>query len=104
MAFLPQFIDPNADFWTADADLRATFLVLAFANAFGYGLVASRARGGSQKRVPSGLFNRIGGTLLIGAGIAAASVRGSQEDKQATPEGIGERPPWISISTTSSAS
>ena len=78
MAFLPQFIDPHGDFWTQMLIFETTFLALAFANAVGYGLVASRARRlvGSARAI--GIFNRIGGTLLIGAGIAAASVRGSQ--------------------------
>jgi threonine/homoserine/homoserine lactone efflux protein len=78
VAFLPQFIDQGANFWTQMLIFEATFLLLAFANATGYGLVASRARRlvGSARAV--GLFNRIGGTLLIGAGLAAASVRGSQ--------------------------
>jgi threonine/homoserine/homoserine lactone efflux protein/glycine/D-amino acid oxidase-like deaminating enzyme len=44
VAFLPQFIDRDADFWTQMAIFEATFLALAFANAFGYALVAARAR------------------------------------------------------------
>ena len=78
VAFLPQFIDPHADFWAQMLIFETTFLALAFANAVGYGLVASRARRlvGSARAI--GIFNRIGGTLLIGAGIAAASMRGSQ--------------------------
>jgi homoserine/homoserine lactone efflux protein len=78
VAFLPQFIDPGADFWTQMLIFEATFVVLAFANAIGYGLIASRARGLVSNARAVGLFNRIGGTLLIGAGIAAASMRGSQ--------------------------
>ena len=44
VAFLPQFLSPQADFLTQMIVFEATFLVLAFANAFGYALVASRAR------------------------------------------------------------
>lgn len=78
IAFLPQFIDRSADFWTQMLILEATFISLAFINAIGYGLVASRARTLVQSERAVSIFNRIGGTLLVGAGIAAASVRGSQ--------------------------
>jgi threonine/homoserine/homoserine lactone efflux protein len=54
---------------------EATFLVLAFANAFGYALLASRARGMMSSARAIGIVNRVGGSLLIGAGIAAASIR-----------------------------
>jgi threonine/homoserine/homoserine lactone efflux protein len=78
VAFLPQFIDQRGDFWTQMLIFEATFVVLAFANAIGYGLVASRARGlfGSARAV--GIFNRIGGSLLIGAGLATAAMRSTQ--------------------------
>jgi threonine/homoserine/homoserine lactone efflux protein len=78
IAFLPQFIDRTADFWTQMAIFEATFVGLAFANAVGYGLVASRARGVLRSERAIGLFNRAGGTLLIGAGVAAAAVRSTQ--------------------------
>src|SRR5262245_43472474 len=45
VAFLPAFLDPHADFLTQMLVFETTFLVLAFANAFTYALVASRARG-----------------------------------------------------------
>ena len=79
VAFLPQFIDRTADFWGQMLIFEATFIVLAFANAVGYGLVASRALRlfGSARALSA--CNRLGGTLLIGAGIAAAGVRGSHE-------------------------
>ena len=44
VAFLPQFLDPARDFWTQMAIFEATFVTLAFANAFGYALLAARAR------------------------------------------------------------
>jgi threonine/homoserine/homoserine lactone efflux protein len=76
VAFLPQFIDRNASFWTQMLVFEFTFVALAFANAIGYGLIASRAHRliGSVRTMSA--FNRLGGTL-IGAGIAAAGVRGS---------------------------
>lgn len=75
VAFLPQFIDRHADFWTQMLIFEATFLVLAFANALGYALVASRARKVFASERAIGTFNRVGGTLLIGAGVATAATR-----------------------------
>jgi threonine/homoserine/homoserine lactone efflux protein len=75
VAFLPQFIDPAAGFWQQLIIFEATFLGLAFANAIGYGLIASRARRLVENEQAIGIFNRVGGGLLIGAGLAAASVR-----------------------------
>jgi threonine/homoserine/homoserine lactone efflux protein len=75
VAFLPQFLDRHGDFWTQMLIFEATFLTLAFANAFGYALVAARARTlvGNPKAIR--LFNRTGGTLLVGAGIATVAMR-----------------------------
>ncbi|MFE1597935.1 LysE family translocator [Methylobacterium sp. ID0610] len=72
IAFLPQFLDPRGDLLTQMATFEATFVILAFLNALGYALLAARARGlfGRAERVR--LFNRIGGSLLIGAGLATA--------------------------------
>ncbi len=50
VAFLPQFLDRNGDFWTQMLIFEATFICLAFANAIGYALVASRARTLVQQR------------------------------------------------------
>src|SRR5690349_12720131 len=41
VAFLPQFLDRSGNFWTQMLIFETTFLVLAFANAFGYALVAA---------------------------------------------------------------
>ena len=78
VAFLPQFLDPKADFWTQMLIFEATFLTLAFANAFGYALVASRARAVVRNARAITIFNRVGGSLLIGAGVAAVTMRGGQ--------------------------
>ncbi|MGE0281028.1 MAG: LysE family translocator [Rhizobiaceae bacterium] len=75
VAFLPQFLDRHADFWMQMAIFETTFLVLAFANAFGYALAASKARAAFSSPHTLRIFNRTGGTLLIGAGIATATVR-----------------------------
>ena len=75
VAFLPQFLDRHGDFWLQMAIFEATFLTFAFANALGYAFVASRAR--SLVRSPRAirLFNRTGGTLLVGAGVATVALR-----------------------------
>ncbi|TCR69808.1 LysE family translocator [Bosea sp. BK604] len=75
VTFLPQFLDARADFWTQMLIFEATFVTLAFANAFGYALIASRARSVVRNERAIGLFNKAGGTLLIGAGIATVAVR-----------------------------
>lgn len=75
VAFLPQFLDRSGDFWTQMVIFELTFLTLAFANAFGYALVAARARSVVSNPRAIRIFNRTGGTLLVGAGIAAAATR-----------------------------
>jgi threonine/homoserine/homoserine lactone efflux protein len=75
IAFVPQFIDPAQSFVKQALIFEATFLILAFCNAFGYALVASRARGlfGSPRAIR--IFNRTGGSLLMGAGVAAVAMK-----------------------------
>ena len=75
VAFLPQFIDRHATFLPQMAILEATFVTLAFANAFGYALVATRARTAVRSERAIRAFNRAGGTLLVGAGIATVAMR-----------------------------
>jgi threonine/homoserine/homoserine lactone efflux protein len=75
VAFLPQFLNRDADFFTQMLIFEATFLVLAFVNAFGYALVAARARSLVRNPRAIGIFNRTGGSLLIGAGIATVAMR-----------------------------
>jgi threonine/homoserine/homoserine lactone efflux protein len=78
VAFLPQFLDLNGDFWTQLVIFEATFLVLAFANALGYGLVASRAGTVVRNERAIGLFNKAGGALLIGSGLATVTLKSAQ--------------------------
>jgi threonine/homoserine/homoserine lactone efflux protein len=78
VAFLPQFLSPTADFWSQMLVFEITFLVLAFANAVGYGLIASRARSAVRNPKAIGAFNKVGGTLLIGAGVATAALSGAR--------------------------
>jgi threonine/homoserine/homoserine lactone efflux protein len=78
VAFLPAFLDPRADFLTQMLIFEATFLVLAFSNAFSYALVASKARRFAANPRAIGLVNKTGGTLLVGAGVATVAWAGSR--------------------------
>lgn len=75
VAFLPQFLDPKADFLPQLLVFQATFLTLAFLNALGYALAAARARRAVRSPRVIGAINKAGGSLLIGAGIATVAVR-----------------------------
>jgi threonine/homoserine/homoserine lactone efflux protein len=75
VAFVPQFVDHQNAFAPQAVLMVATFVVLAFANAFGYAFVASRARHTLANQKAIKLFNRTGGTLLMGAGLAVVAVR-----------------------------
>lgn len=75
VAFLPQFLDPHAPFWPQMAIFEATFVTLAFANAFGYALLAARARRLVASPRAIRLVNRAGGTALIAAGAVAVTLR-----------------------------
>ncbi|HZX82341.1 MAG TPA: LysE family translocator [Reyranella sp.] len=72
VAFLPAFLDPKADFLTQMVVFETTFLVLAFANAFGYALVAARARGFVANPRAIGVVNK------GGAGAATVTLAGSR--------------------------
>jgi threonine/homoserine/homoserine lactone efflux protein len=78
VAFLPAFIDPHADFLAQMLLFETTFLVLAFANALGYALVASKARGMVANPRAIGAINKVGGGLLVGAGVATVSLSGAR--------------------------
>ena len=77
VAFLPQFLDPASSLLTQMLVFEATFLALAFTNALGYAIVASRARRLAGNPTAIAWFNRTGGTLLIGAGLATARAASS---------------------------
>lgn len=72
VAFVPQFLDPAKPFAGQAAVMVATFVVLAFANAFGYAVLGARAGGLVRSPRAMRIVNRGGGTALIGAGAAAA--------------------------------
>jgi threonine/homoserine/homoserine lactone efflux protein len=79
VAFLPQFLDARGDVPAQMVIFEATFLVLAFANALGYALVASRARALVRSSKAIRVINRVGGGILVSAGVATATFRAAQQ-------------------------
>lgn len=75
VAFVPQFVDHSIPFLQQAIIFEATFLVLAFGNALAYAFFASRARDKFANPGMIRIFNRTGGTLLMGAGAAAVAIR-----------------------------
>lgn len=73
VAFVPQFMDPQADWLTQMIVIEATFLTLAFLNAFTYATLASRARALTRDPRAISIFNRAGGAALMGLGAYAAA-------------------------------
>ncbi len=78
VAFLPQFVDPHADFLTQMAILMGTFVALSFINSMSWGLAAGRAGSLVRSQRAMTILNKAGGTLLIGAALATAAVRTAQ--------------------------
>lgn len=74
VAFVPQFVDRSQAFLGQAVIFEATFVILAAANALGYAFAASRARALVNNATVIKTINRAGGTLLIGAGVATATL------------------------------
>ncbi len=77
VAFLPQFLDPSRPLLGQMVVFEATFLVLAVLNAALYALLASMARRSIRRPAVQRAVNRVGGSLMIGAGALAAGWRRS---------------------------
>ena len=75
VAFVPQFLDLSRPLLPQVILAIATFVLLAFTNAFGYALLAAQANGLVQSERAIRSFNRAGGTALVGAGFVAAMAR-----------------------------
>lgn len=71
VAFLPQFLDPTRPVFQQMIIFEVTFLVLATVNAALYGVFASMARKSIREPSVQRTVNRIGGSLMIGAGALA---------------------------------
>ncbi|EAS49734.1 putative homoserine/homoserine lactone/threonine efflux protein [Aurantimonas manganoxydans SI85-9A1] len=74
VAFVPQFLDPGRPYWPQASILVALFVLLAAGNAFLYAQLAVRARDLIRRPSVMRFVVRIGGSCLMGAGIAAALV------------------------------
>lgn len=75
VAFVPLFVDAAAPFLPQAVALVASFVTLAALNALIYALLAARLSGAVRRPSVRRAFNRGGGTVLIGAGIATAAMR-----------------------------
>ncbi|RVI48253.1 LysE family translocator [Sinorhizobium meliloti] len=75
VAFLPQFLDLSRPLFAQMAIFETTFLILATINAALYAWLAAAA--GSTIRKPNirRIVNRLGGSLLIGAGFLTAGLK-----------------------------
>jgi homoserine/homoserine lactone efflux protein len=75
VAFLPQFIVPQAPLLPQAVLLVVTFLVLAGINALGYALLTGTLRRALRRPGTLGVLNRVSGSVLIGAGVLTAALR-----------------------------
>lgn len=75
IAFVPQFIVPTRAFAPQAATLVAVFVLLGIANAYLYMRLADRARRVIRRPRVLRAVTRLGGGLLIGAGVAALFAR-----------------------------
>jgi threonine/homoserine/homoserine lactone efflux protein len=73
VAFLPQFVDPAGAIIPQLIVLEATLVTLATLNAAAYAVLAGRARGAIRRPDVLRTVNRIGGGLLMTAGLATAA-------------------------------
>lgn len=75
VAFVPLFVDAAAPFVPQAALLVGTFVTLAAVNAGIYALLAARLSGAVRRPAVRRAFNRCGGLVLVGAGLATAAMR-----------------------------
>jgi len=77
VAFLPQFVSPAEPVLPQLLILGVTFLVLAMINATIYAVFAGRLRESVNQARHRRWFSRIGGAVLISAGVITAAVKRS---------------------------
>jgi len=75
VAFLPQFMDAGQPVLPQLAILGATFQIIAFMSVTGYALAAGGARQAFARPAARRLLGRVGGSLLVGAGLFTALKR-----------------------------
>lgn len=72
VAFVPQFVDPRHPYLPQALILILTFVTLAAVNAGAYALLATSLKATIRRPTVQRWVNRAGGSVLIGAGVAAA--------------------------------
>jgi len=77
IAFVPQFIDPNAVLAPQFGVLIATFVGLAAANALAYALLADKLRQKIARPSVLPFLTRLGSAALVAMGVATATLRRS---------------------------
>ena len=75
IAFVPQFLNPEAPLFGPSVILIATFVGLAAINALAYALLADRMRAAIRRPHVIAWATRAGGGALIAMGLATAAVR-----------------------------
>ncbi|MEI6158323.1 MAG: LysE family transporter [Roseococcus sp.] len=75
VAFVPQFLDPARPFLPQAALVLVTFVGLGALNALGYALLAGKLSDAVRRVSVRRAFNRVGGAMLMGAGVATAAMR-----------------------------
>lgn len=75
IAFVPQFVDPTGPLAIQFVILEATFLSLAAVTVLIWALLIEQIRSRFQQPSTLRIVNRIGGSLLIGAGVLTAAAR-----------------------------
>ncbi|MBS7792828.1 LysE family translocator [Roseococcus sp. SDR] len=75
VAFVPQFLNPERAFLPQAALVLVTFVGLGALNALGYALLAGTLSDAVKRPAIRRGFNRLGGGMLIGAGLATAAMR-----------------------------
>lgn len=75
VAFIPQFLRPDAAFAPQALVLLVTFVAIGGVNVMLYAALAARLREQVRRPVVRAWFNRAGGTALIGAGLATAALK-----------------------------
>lgn len=75
VAFVPQFVSPTAPFLPQAAVLVASFVTLSALNTLSYALLAGQASSLVRHPPVRRGFNRVGGGVLVGAGVALALKR-----------------------------
>ncbi len=73
IAFVPQFINPEAQLLYQFVVLEVTFLVLAAMSLIVWAALAGQARAGFQQPAALRVINRIGGSFLMAAGLVTAT-------------------------------